>query len=178
MIDVDYVGADISGGVTRHWLANGVTIGDDNTVSNATATTITPYGGPWPAPGSGSHRYIVALYQQPADFAAPEGFTGPLEISKMDFLKYVEDSNLGPLVAANYINVEEGTSTLSAVATSAVVSSTLAPGSSATTGTGTTRSAGSSTSTGAGSEPTNSALKLALSPVAALVVAGLGFVTL
>lgn len=58
MIDLDYVGADISGGVTRHWLANGITIGDDNTISNATATTITPYGGPWPAPGSGSHRCV------------------------------------------------------------------------------------------------------------------------
>ena len=58
MVDIDYVGADISGGVTRHWLANGVTIGSDNTLSNATATTITPYGGPWPAAGSGSHRCV------------------------------------------------------------------------------------------------------------------------
>ena len=145
-------------------------------------------------------RYIVALYQQPDNFAAPEGFTGPLEISKMDWLKYVEDSNLGPLVAvrpqhhfpalpfltdsslffahqANYINVEEGTSTVSAIATSAVVSSTLAPASSTSAGTGTTTRA-TGTSTSAGSQASNGALKLALSPVVALAVAGLTFATL
>lgn len=174
MIDVDVVGADVSEGVTRHWLVNGVQI-TGGTVTNSSATAITPYAGPWPAAGSGPHRYIVALYAQPADFAAPEGFTAPLPVGVYDFLGYVGDSNLGPLIAANYINVEEGTATASLVSTSAVVSSTLGPSS---TG-GSSRTTGSSTGTGTApaSSNTSGALKLVFSPVAAFF-AGLIVLTL
>ncbi|RXW24182.1 hypothetical protein EST38_g1652 [Candolleomyces aberdarensis] len=177
MIDVDVVGAELDEGVTRHWLVNGVTI-ENGVVSNSSATAITPYAGPWPAAGSGPHRYIVALYQQPSTFVAPEGFTGPLPVGVYDFEDYVEDSGLGPLVAANYINVEEGTATASQVATSAVVTSTLpaaaAAGGSSTRSGGTT---GTGTGTAAASTNTSGAIKLALSPIGALL-AGLSIFAL
>jgi phosphatidylethanolamine-binding protein (PEBP) family uncharacterized protein len=105
MIDVDVVGGDISEGVTRHWLVNGVTVAN-GVVANSSATAITPYAGPWPAAGSGPHRYIVALYQQPSAFAAPEGFAEPLPVGVYDFLAYVQNSNLGPLVAVRVIPAE------------------------------------------------------------------------
>jgi len=177
MIDVDIVGADLSVGVTRHWLVNGVTI-EGTTVSNTSATAITPYAGPWPAAGSGPHRYIVALYEQPEAFAAPEGFTETLPVGPYDFKAYVENSNLGSLVAANYINVEEGTATVSLVATSAVVTSSLVTSSPAPTGTGNTTANNNSGGNKGAAGNDNGALKQALSPVAALVMAGMTFLAL
>lgn len=146
MFDINTVGEELPNGPTRHWLLNGVTL-EDNTVSNATATAITAYAGPGPAAGSGAHRYIVALFQQPADFAAPEGFQQPTGVEAMDFKAYIDNANLGPLVAANYIIVEEGTASASAVSTAPVVSSTLAAagasGSSSGSGSGSPRPTGS-----------------------------------
>jgi hypothetical protein len=143
MFDINTVGEELPNGPTRHWLLNGVTL-DGNTVSNATATAITAYAGPGPAAGSGAHRYIIALFQQPEDFAAPEGFQQPTGVEAMDFKAYIENANLGPLVAANYIIVEEGTASASAVSTASVNSATLAAG------------AGSSGASSSGVRPTAS----------------------
>jgi len=151
MIDVDFVGADLSAGVTRHWLVNGVTVGEDGVVNVAAGNAITPYGGPGPADGSGAHRYVVVLYEQPADFAAPEPFAAPVPIAAMDWNGYVEASNLGDLVAANYIQVEEGTFTGTAVATSAVVAATGGAGASGSAGSSPSGAAGSGSGTGSGS---------------------------
>jgi phosphatidylethanolamine-binding protein (PEBP) family uncharacterized protein len=145
MVDADVVGSDISGGVTRHWLVNGVTISSGSSVSNASATAITPYAGPWPAAGSGPHRYVVLLYEQPSSFSAPDGFSEPLGVSVFDFNAYVKDSGLGNLVAGTYIQVEEGTATVSLSATSAVVSSTLSPSSSSSSSATSTAPAASQT---------------------------------
>jgi phosphatidylethanolamine-binding protein len=76
MVDADYVGADISNGTYRHWLLNSVTVGSDGVVSNATATAVEGYAGPWPAAGSGAHRYCILLYQQPTDFVSPTDIVG------------------------------------------------------------------------------------------------------
>ncbi|KAF5324651.1 hypothetical protein D9611_004385 [Ephemerocybe angulata] len=175
MIDLDIVGADVSAGVTRHWLVNGVKV-DGTTVNNATATAITPYAGPWPAAGSGPHRYVVVLYEQPTEFTAPEGFTGTLPVGVYDFKDYAEKAKLGNLVAANFIEVEEGTATVSLVSTSTVNTATITAS--------TTKAGTSTTSSGAGASPTaasnnqNGAISLAFSPIAAVVLAGLTFITL
>jgi len=170
MIDVDVVGTQ-SETVTRHWLANGVTV-QDGVVSLEGANIITAYGGPGPAAGSGSHRYVVALYEQPAEFAAPEGFTGTLPIQPMNWLAYVESSNLGDLVAANYINVEEGTYTGVAVPTSSVGLPTAgAPGPSPSGGASGTAVSGGPRPSGSSTDaprPTSGAGKLTV-PAAALI---------
>jgi phosphatidylethanolamine-binding protein (PEBP) family uncharacterized protein len=138
MVDADIVGSANADGVNRHWLLNGVEV-TDSKVSNVSATAITAYAGPGPAAGSGPHRYVIILYQQPDSFAAPADLSQPIGVTRMDLGAYVKDSGLGSLVAANYITVEEGTATVSIPATSSVVSSTLAPASSGTvSGTGTT----------------------------------------
>ncbi|KAJ4488245.1 phosphatidylethanolamine-binding protein [Lentinula aciculospora] len=125
MVDADVVGADESN-VTRHWLENSVTISNGQ-VSNSSATDITSYAGPAPASGSGPHRYVIILYQQPSTFNPPSDFSQPnIGVSQFDLNSYVKDSQLGPVVAANYFTVEVGTSTMSISATSAVQSSTLA----------------------------------------------------
>ncbi|KIM48955.1 hypothetical protein M413DRAFT_21253 [Hebeloma cylindrosporum] len=148
MVDADVVGSKLPGGQTRHWLVNGVTI-SGSTVANSSATAITGYAGPWPASGSGPHRYVVAIYAQPSTFAAPAAYSQPnLPVGTFDFNAYVQESGLGPLVAATYINVEEGTTTLAIPSTSAVVTSTLLPSSAVQTSSkSTTASAPSGSST-------------------------------
>jgi phosphatidylethanolamine-binding protein (PEBP) family uncharacterized protein len=168
MIDADVVDADISKGVTRHWLVNGVKV-EGGKVTNASATAITAYAGPWPAAGSGPHRYVVALYDQPEAFAAPEGFTGTLPVDVFVWSDYVKDSKLGALVAANYITVEEGTATASIPVTSAVVSSTLAPSSTSGSSTGTGTTSNTASPSGTAANNSNGAVSLkSVSPLAAL----------
>ncbi|KAF9476608.1 PEBP-like protein [Pholiota conissans] len=125
MVDADVVGSKLPEGQNRHWLVNGVTI-NGSTVSNSSAVAITSYAGPWPAAGSGPHRYVVLLYSQPSTFKAPTAFSQPnMGVTPFDFNGYVKDSGLGALVAGTYFDVEEGTATASISSTSAVVSSTL-----------------------------------------------------
>jgi phosphatidylethanolamine-binding protein (PEBP) family uncharacterized protein len=154
MVDADVVGYDIKEkGTTRHWLLNGVTIGSDNIISNATANAVTPYAGPWPAAGSGPHRYTILLYEQPAEFVSPADLVGGITVIQLD--DYVANSKLGPLVGGIYMQVEEGTASFSVASTQAVVSSTLtsaqstgsaASGSKSATSSGASSSATSSTS--------------------------------
>jgi hypothetical protein len=151
MVDADVVGSKYPDGQTRHWLVNGVTI-SGSTVANSSATAITGYAGPYPAAGSGPHRYVVVIYAQPSTFAAPAAYSQPnLPVGTFDFNAYVQDSGLGPLVAATYIDVEEGTTTLSIPSTSAVVSSTLLSSSAAQTSSKSTTASAPSGTSGASS---------------------------
>ncbi|EAU88124.1 hypothetical protein CC1G_03796 [Coprinopsis cinerea okayama7 len=129
MFDIFAVGSGLDQGVVRHWLVNSVTVDDDGAVDLTNGTVITEYGGPNPPSGSGAHRYIVALYEQPATFTPPEDFAEPLPLELFDWLQYVEDANLGPLVAANYFTVAVGDLPDDVPSTSAVESSTLGSGS-------------------------------------------------
>jgi hypothetical protein len=163
MADAGPVGADQSEGQTRHWLVNGVTLtGNPLAVENSTATAITPYAGPWPAAGSGAHRYVILLYTQPSTFVAPEGLNTPnVPVSVFNLGDYVKNSGLGPLVGATYITVEEGTASVAPSSTAPVVTSTLpaahstsgaSSGSSHATGTG-TASSGAPSGTASSNQP-------------------------
>jgi len=163
MIDADVPGSKPAQGTNRHWLVTGVTIGQDSTINNATGTAITRYFGPGPAAGSGPHRYVLMVYSQPSDFAPPAEFaqTG-LGVAPMDWNAFVTGSHLGDLIAANYIQVEEGTATVSVAPTSAVVTSTLAPASTTASG-----SAPAGSSTRPSGNPSNGAKSSAIySPIA------------
>jgi len=150
MIDAGPVGTNQAGGQTRHWLVNGATI-TGASVSSDSAVVITDYAGPGPAPGSGPHRYVVLVYSQPAAFTPPAGLDAPgVPVGSINFPDYVRTSNLGPLLAANYITVEDGTATASLSPTSAVITSTLAVPSGSSS-----RSAGAS-STNAAARPSQS----------------------
>jgi len=131
MVDAGPVGTDESAGQTRHMLINGVTIEGSN-VSSSSGIAVTAYAGPAPASGSGPHRYVILLYTQPSTFTPPANLsTAGVAVGTYDFPAYVSSTGLGPLVAANYFTVEVGTASASISPTSAVVTSTLAPVSSA-----------------------------------------------
>ncbi|KAG2367135.1 phosphatidylethanolamine-binding protein [Suillus spraguei] len=62
----------------RHWVVTGVkapttsAIESDNLVAQLTKSAVTPYHPPAPPPGTGKHRYVILLYQEPsADFSIP-----------------------------------------------------------------------------------------------------------
>jgi len=144
MVDADVVGSKLPEGQTRHWLVNGVTI-SGSIVTNSSAVGITTYAGPFPAAGSGPHRYVVLLYAQPSTFTPPTALSKPnMGVSTFNFTGYVKDSGLGPLVAATYFTVEEGTTTASIPPTSAVVTSTLLPSSSIQSSAGSSAPSGTS----------------------------------
>ncbi|KAF9653128.1 PEBP-like protein [Thelephora ganbajun] len=125
MIDPAAVGTDQSKGQYRHWLVNGAKV-TDNKLTFEGATTITQYAGPAPPADSGPHRYTVVVYTQGENFAPPQDLSGPVPgVEQFVFPDYVKNTNLGPLVAGIYYQVEEGTATASIPATSSVVSSTL-----------------------------------------------------
>lgn len=178
MVDAGPVGTDITPGVTRHWLVNGVQITDNKVGADGTA--ITQYAGPAPPAGSGPHRYVILLFSQPSTFTAPAEFSQPnIGVSVFDFGNYIQSSGLGPIVAGNYITVEVGTATASISATSAVVTSTLAPASSTNQpAANPSTSSGSGTGTGTGrpsATPTGGTVKISTNGAAVpllLVLAG------
>jgi hypothetical protein len=147
MIDPGAVGSDQSSGQNRHWLVNGATVAN-GTLSFDGATTITEYAGPAPPAGSGPHRYTIVVYSQGENFTPPQDLSGPTPgVSLFVFPDYVKNTNLGPLVAGIYYQVEEGTATVSIPATSSVVSSTLPAAQPSSSGT--------SSGTSSGPKPTN-----------------------
>jgi len=159
MVDPGAAGSDSSAGQTRHWLVNGVTAGDNGALTFPTETTITAYGGPLPPDGSGAHRYVFLLYDQPASFAPTGDLATPGQpIAVFNVNDYAKSSGLGAVVAGSYYSVEIGTATGSVVPTSAVVTSTLpgaGSGGQSTGGTGTKTNTG--TGTGATPKPTGAA---------------------
>ncbi|KAG6853704.1 hypothetical protein C0991_002240 [Blastosporella zonata] len=164
MVDADIVGSDLSKGENHHWLLNGVQI-TSGQVSNTSAAAIVSYAGPGPAAGSGPHRYVIILYSQPDSFQAPADLAEPTGVGLFVLDEYIKDSGLGPLVAATYFTVEDGTATVSVPATSSVISSTLAIAST------TSGKVAAATATTSGASPTksNSAISLAsLSPLGVL----------
>lgn len=67
------------------------------------------------------------VFEQFANFTQPQGYQqGGLTVGNMSLSDYYTQSNLGKLVAANYIIVEVGTSTVSASSTAAVPSASVA----------------------------------------------------
>lgn len=179
MIDADIVGTDETQGQTRHWLVNGVTLSGSSPLNASTesATTVTNYAGPGPAAGSGAHRYVVLLYTQPSTFSAPDGLKDPgAPVEKFVFSDYVKNSGLGPLVAATYFTVEEGTATVTVSSTAAVVSSTLASVSStAGTSSGSGSASGSATPTPTGSNQNSAKSSKIFSFEVVFVALALGF---
>ncbi|CAE6441569.1 unnamed protein product [Rhizoctonia solani] len=164
MIDADYAGASQAEGQTRHWLVNGVKATGTSapwTLDTNAGTNITAYGGPFPAEGSGAHRYMLLVLAQPSSFSAPAAPAANSPIEKFDFEAYVKSAGLGNIVAGTYITVEQGTATVSAEATSSVDTATLSVPSSAASGSGSATGSRTGSATASSTAPaassTNSA---------------------
>ncbi|KAI9636046.1 phosphatidylethanolamine-binding protein [Dioszegia hungarica] len=153
MVDADIVGTNAqTTPLTRHWLVNNVMLQGSGSYSiNYTGSVgVTDYAGPGPAAGSGSHRYVVLLYAQSSSFRPPANLsTAGVGLATWNLQSYVDASGLGPLVAANYFQVENGQATVTVPVTSAVVTSTLSTVTSPTASSGSM--SGSASGTGSAS---------------------------
>jgi len=173
MADADIVGTDNSKGVTRHWLFNSATLTSNSsglTVSTAGGVGITDYAGPGPASGSGPHRYVIMVYEQPSTFAAPANLSTPgVAVSVFNLQGYITESKLGPLIAAIYFTVEVGTATVTISPTSPVISSTLKPNAPSTTATGSSSSSTQTSTRGSSAATRNGNTVLAV-PAAVFIL--------
>ncbi len=109
IFDAGYPGDDLNGTVFRHYLANNLTV-VDGVLRNMSAP-VTKYAAPFPANGTGPHRYVALVFAQSPEFMPPANFTngvgtGPANFSLTD---YVKNSHLGKIVAASYFVVQNGT---------------------------------------------------------------------
>ncbi|KAJ9118763.1 hypothetical protein QFC22_003984 [Naganishia vaughanmartiniae] len=171
MVDADIVGTDESGNQTRHWLANNValTTGENGAFGlNYTTDPITNYAGPGPAEGSGAHRYVLLFIDQPSTFTAPADLSEPnTPLGTFNFQNYLSSTGLGPIVAANYITVENGVATVTVASTSAVQSSTLVAAAATSSGASSAMSSGASSMGSASHSGSSSATKAASSAASA-----------
>jgi hypothetical protein len=127
------------------------------TLDPSTGTNITAYGGPFPAEGSGAHRYMILLLAQPSSFTAPATPAAGSPIEKFDFEQYVKSAGLGSIVAGTYITVEQGTATQSVEPTSSVDTATLSvPSTAAASGSGSSTGTRTGTATASATGATNS----------------------
>ena len=73
------------------------------------AAPVVDYAGPGPPPGSGPHKYLFLLYEQPEGFDGKK-FGQPAEGQKFPMLKrmrynfdgFLKDAKFGEIVAANW----------------------------------------------------------------------------
>jgi phosphatidylethanolamine-binding protein (PEBP) family uncharacterized protein len=95
-----------------HWLQPGLkpsgAIDGTSRLESSTTPSIANYLGPFPPPGSGPHRYLFLLYEQPVTFdAAKYGLAGGTHVgvwprTRYDLGAFEKEAQLGPVVAANY----------------------------------------------------------------------------
>lgn len=129
LVDANTVGEDQNTTAqTRHWLVNTVGLSGSAPygINYTNSRAVTDYVGPGPLPGTGSHRYVVLLYAQSSAFSPPANLsTAGAGFGTFFLDQYVQSSGLGPLVAANYFQVQNGVATVTPVATSAVNTATV-----------------------------------------------------
>lgn len=147
LVDPGAIGG-VTGQQTRHWLVNGVTIGDDGAlVIPPSEEAITPYGGPYPPDTDSAHRYVFLLYQQPESFAPEGDLANPGQpIDQFNVHEYAGGSGLGAIVAGSYFTCTR--SEIEAITTTSAVDTATLPAADSDT------SSGSSTRTSPNS-PTN-----------------------
>lgn len=91
-----------------HWIQPGFKPQAGTTNLKTEMPFVVNYGAPGPPPGSGPHRYVFMLYEQPEGFEvskhAPAGGKG-LGIGgrmRYDLAAFEKEAGLGTVVAANY----------------------------------------------------------------------------
>lgn len=65
--------ADPKFGEWRHWVVTGVKLSEANENVKLTSAAATPYEPPAPPAGTGLHRYVFLLFEEPVSFSIPKG---------------------------------------------------------------------------------------------------------
>lgn len=92
-----------------HWIQPGLKLGTGGAKTlTSEVPFVSDYIGPGPPPGSGPHRYVFMLYEQPEGFAgtkfAPAGGAkmGRWPRMRYDLDAFEKQAGLGSVLAANY----------------------------------------------------------------------------
>ncbi|MCO5613912.1 hypothetical protein L7F22_068191 [Adiantum nelumboides] len=114
--------------VVRHFLANNITL---NTATGGLKNTSKPIAGwfaPAPPVGSGVHRYTTLVFRQPQNFTLPANLQNRNETIDTNFnlAQYIQQTNLGPIVAANFFLLQNS-DTSASVTASGVISTSSVP---------------------------------------------------
>lgn len=119
--------------VVRHFLANNITL---NTATGGLKNTSKPIAGwfsPVPPPGSGVHRYVTLVFRQPQNFTStlPASLQNRNETIDTNFnlAQYIQQTNLGPIVAANFFLLQNADTSASVTASGVVSTTSVAPAS-------------------------------------------------
>jgi len=96
-------------GPILHWIQSGLTPGADGSLTSSEPFTAN-FIGASPPPGSGPHRYVFLLYEQPADWeslhkkhAPANGAPLPnMKRMRYDLDAFAKEARLGPVLAVNY----------------------------------------------------------------------------
>jgi hypothetical protein len=146
MVDVDIFNGDGQPRTTfLHWFAYNVDLTAQPV--NVPIDNGAPYLQPSPPAGDGPHRYTVVLYNQPDNFVVPTDFQDFSNVKSRFGFNLTTFSNAAALnvgLAANYIEVENGTAT----ATSTTMSSTATSDAASATGASGTSSSHAAAPTG------------------------------
>jgi len=121
-----------------HWFQYNLIAGSNGSlVANADAEDASTamgasYVPPTPPGGSGSHRYTFIIFPQPADFAVPDSFAAinpPAATTDrigFNLTTFVAQAGLAAPLAANYLQVLNGTAAESASVSSSLATMTAA----------------------------------------------------
>ncbi|KAF8919722.1 hypothetical protein BGZ52_012263, partial [Haplosporangium bisporale] len=88
-----------------HWLVVNLTIESFGTLSVPKGTTLMPYMSPGPPNGTGKHRYVFLLYEQPSDVNPSKTQNKLKQRQNFKARDFANQARL-KLVAANYFFAE------------------------------------------------------------------------
>jgi hypothetical protein len=119
-----------------HWILPGLSSPNGTTALSSHQNAIAPYFPPGPPAGQ-THTYALFLYEEPADFSVPQDFIpifANLTASVynrvgFNLTKFVDESQLGSPIAADWYLVSNTSSTNSSSGASATVSPSSSLGS-------------------------------------------------
>jgi len=106
-IDAPFASFDVLGPIL-HWIQPGLRSTAGSLALKATEPFVANYIGPAPPPGSGPHRYVFFLYEQPVGFEGKKYAPSNGEnLSNWNRMRYSLDAwetevRLGPVMAVNY----------------------------------------------------------------------------
>jgi phosphatidylethanolamine-binding protein len=109
--DAGYPSSNESSGIWRQYLANNMTVMQADGVLQNMTDPVTAWTQPNITQDSGPHRFVQLVFAQGPDFAPIANLTNSTgsNAANMQLAEYVQQANLGKIVAANYFIVQNGT---------------------------------------------------------------------
>lgn len=178
-----YIGIQVDADIDAlHWIQPNLVAKSDGNLTvdssiQGSSQVECPYLEPAPPAGGGPHRYVILLFEQPANWTVPGNYSDispPVTIyDRLNFSlpDFISSSGLNAPIGATFFRAMNGTAQQSSIAATATVGNSAAPASGtypATTASG-TRSATVSTYTGGAASVEDSIVGIAMAVAGGLL---------